>query len=170
MSISSIKGTLSFLASLSLFSHLIANSSAPFLNNRLHSRAWASITLGSLCGKGLSIPFAVLTSKSSFFAPLVSSSIFGSSSSLLSSSIATLLNPFGLACSFFCSFFFGVAFVLTSSVMVMDSSSVISVTSVLSFLAYLSSRPFLASLRSLLTSLLSGYSSKMYWKSSTASW
>jgi|TARA_B110001450_G_C17493086_1_gene429206 hypothetical protein len=95
-----------------------------------------------------------------------SSTIFGSSS-LLSSSMATLLNPFGLAV------YFGVLNFLAggaSSVIVVEiSSSIISVTSVLSFLAYFSISPFLAYLRSLLTSLLSGYSSRMNWKSSTAS-
>jgi len=104
-----------------------------------------------------------------FLGPFDSSTIFGSSS-LLSSSIATLLNPLGLAA--FSSFLaalvaFGGG---ASSVMVMvSSSSIISVTSVLSFLACSLSRPYLAALRSLFTSLLSGCSSKINWKSLTAS-
>jgi len=69
---------------------------------------------------------------SEFLAPLVSSIIFGSSSSLLSSSIATLLKPFGLAVSYLAALV--LAFGGASSVMVVVSS--ISVTSVLSFLAY----------------------------------
>jgi len=129
----------------------------------LDSRAWASISLVVLWGNGLSIPFATLTSKFSF-----SSTIFGSSSSLLSSSIATLLNPFGFAAfSSFLAALGGGA----SSVIVVDvsSSSMISVTSVLSLAAYSLSSPYLAALRSLFTSLLSGYSSKMNLKSLTAS-
>jgi hypothetical protein len=106
-----------------------------------------------------------VTSKSEFVGPFVSSTIFGSSS-LLSSSMATLLNPFGLAA--FSSFL--AALGGASSVIVVDSSSsIISVTSVLSLLAYSLRRPTLAALRSLLTSLLSGCSSKINWKSLTAS-
>jgi hypothetical protein len=134
VSISSIKGALSFLGSLSLLSHLFLNSIAPFYINFLDSRACFSISLAVLCGNGLSIPvtsFSLLISKSEFLGPFVSSSIFGSSS-LLSSSMATLLNPFGLAA--FSSFLAALGGA-SSVIVVPSSSSTISVTSVLSSLA-----------------------------------